>query len=138
MTTGGGVSFKFRLATEVAANGMAAPSVSKMPKNLLSSWSSSSAASTLSVSPYLALRAIVTTMAKQIAMPSSSIFYIGSFRVMRAKMDIQNGLVDLQTTTKETGAIDTPKFISTNYAWPVKARHDNMYFLFDGNSLMAL
>ena len=77
-------------------------------------------------------------MAKQIAMPSSSIFYIGSFRVTRAKMDIQNGLVDLQTTTKETGAIDTPKFISTNCAWPVKARHDSVYFLFDGNILMAL
>ena len=53
-------------------------------------------------------------------------------------MDIQNGLVDLQTTTIETGAIDTPKFISTNYEWPVKARHDSMNFLLDGNSLMAL
>ena len=82
--------------------------------------------------------AIATTMTKQIAMPRSSISIIGSLRVMRAKMDIQNGLVDLQTTTNETGAIDTPKFISTNYEWPVKARHDNMNFFFHGNSLMAL
>ena len=78
------------------------------------------------------------TMAKQITIPRSSSFIIGSLSQIRAIIEIQKGFVCQQTIVRDNGASDTPKFIKKKLACPAMLRVNNEYFFAIGKSLIGL
>ena len=96
------------------------------------------ASSAASSSSIFAWDAMTPTMAKQMTIPRSSSFIIGSLSHTRAIIEIQKGFVCQQTITKDNGAIDTPKFIKKKLIWPEVLRINNVYFFYIGKSLNGL
>ena len=78
------------------------------------------------------------TIAKQMNMPRSSRYMIGSLSHIRAIIDIQNGHVYQQIIDKDIGAIDEAELMKKKLRWPDILRTNNVYFLSDGKSLIGL
>ena len=77
-------------------------------------------------------------MAKQMNIPRSSRYIIGSLSQIRAIIVIQKGLVYQQIIAKDIGTIDVEVFAKKNYKWPDRLRINNVYFLSFGKSLITL
>ena len=81
---------------------------------------------------------MIPTMIKHMTIPIISRNIIGSLSHTLAMIEIQNGLVYQHTMTRETGAIDTPKFIKKKFACPDRLLRRSEFTFFLGNILIGL